>query len=349
MEENTIYIGIDMHSTHSVLAFLDEQGQLIDDIKVQTRSEPLKRAVSQVRGEHKQLVIEQGTQSTWAANLLSEQVDQVYICDPGENPSISRATYKNDVPDARELADLLRCGRITQQAWPLINQRLVFRKRYDYYLKTVARQTQARQYLISQLRYWGVAIPRGDGYTRSKLSDWLKQLPRPNVRRDMQRVADWVKQARQDQHRSWQAVEQIASDYPEIDWLQTVPGIAEKGSHGLSAYLMNPYRFPTVSKLYAYSGLGICQHRSDGAQVRGDHLLHGVSPLKAITYRAYVVAVHHTKADNVIKHFYQQSCQRSASERNARLNTQRKILKTCWSLWKHEAEFNPARFKGQGA
>jgi len=62
-----------------------------------------------------------------------------------------------------------------------------------------------------------------------------------------------------------------------------------------------------------------------------------------MSHRAWLCAAH-TKTDNEIKRFWKASCRRAASERNARLNTQRKIINVMWSLWKNGRIYDPKKF-----
>ena len=55
-----VYIGIDLHSKHSTIGYMNEQGQFIGQQKVQTTANNLVNQVVAITAERKHLTIEQG-------------------------------------------------------------------------------------------------------------------------------------------------------------------------------------------------------------------------------------------------------------------------------------------------
>jgi transposase len=64
----------------------------------------------------KRLALEECTLARWAARRLDPYVDEVFVCDPRENPLISRRARKSDRADAYALCRLLRLGRRTRRS-----------------------------------------------------------------------------------------------------------------------------------------------------------------------------------------------------------------------------------------
>lgn len=343
----TTYIGMDLHTNTSVFEWLDGEGRRGGYQEVVTHPDSLGKAIRRIPGDSKKLVFEQSGHSTWAAAALGEWVDELYVSDPRYNDRISKAKHKDDETDAARLAELLYENKIHQLYVPAMDQRLIFRKQYIYYERRRREATRAIQKLISQLRYWGVRIPTDQAYSASKATEWLEQVPpgiRPNIEQLYQAALLFDEQAEQ----AWQRITESGAGYPEIREFTKIFGIGPKGAHGLSAYIMDPHRFRRVSQLYAYSKLAVRHHSSQGKRTRREKLIPaGHGSLKAITHRAVTSALRHPGPDNEVWQFYQASLGRSDSEKNARLNTQRKILKTCWSIWKHNDEYRPGRFLGQ--
>ena len=69
----------------------------------------------------------------------------------------------------------------------------------------------------------------------------------------------------------------------------------------------------------------------------------GLGELKAVSHRAFMAAM---KGDNDVKRFYLASLKRTHDAVHARLNTQRKILGTMYSLWKKGASYQSRLFLG---
>jgi transposase len=125
--------------------------------------------------------------------------------------------------------------------------------------------------------------------------------------------------------------------------LRKVPGIGLIGSHLFVAYLQDPHRFESPGQLIRYCRLGIHSQSSDGQPLGYERLdRSGHGSLKAISYRAWLAALR--RGQGAVWEFYRQSQQRTGSALHARLNTQRKVLLTLWSLWRKGTEFDPNDF-----
>lgn len=70
----------------------------------------------------------------------------------------------------------------------------------------------------------------------------------------------------------------------------------------------------------------------------------GRTEMKDISYRAWKAGATQAKNDNEVKRFYQASLQRTGNHMHARGNTQRKILKAMWTIWKNHIPYDPQRF-----
>jgi transposase len=136
---------------------------------------------------------------------------------------------------------------------------------------------------------------------------------------------------------------QTGRQFPEVQRLRTIPGIGLVGAHLFVAYIQDPTRFKKFSQLTRYCRLGIRDRTSDDKPLGYQQLdRHGVGTLKAITYRAFLQAA--KRRTGPLWDCYQLSCRHTGSTTHARLNTQRKILLTLWTLWLTGREFEPEKF-----
>jgi transposase len=133
--------------------------------------------------------------------------------------------------------------------------------------------------------------------------------------------------------------------YPEIGRLRSVPGVGAIGAHVFVALIGDPRRFRRLSQLMRFCRLSIRDCSSDGKPLGYSRLERsGHGELKAISYRAYLVAL--KRCSGPVYQFYNQSLQRTLDEVHARLNTQRKIIQTLYRLWLDESSFDAKRFLG---
>ncbi|MGA9778694.1 MAG: transposase [Verrucomicrobiia bacterium] len=136
---------------------------------------------------------------------------------------------------------------------------------------------------------------------------------------------------------------QTGRPFPEIQHLRSVPGVGIIGAHLFVAFVQDPTRFKKFSRLTRYCRLAIHDQSSDGKPLGFEQLdRQGLSVLKTITYRAFLQAA--KRRSGPVWDFYQLSLRHGGSTTHARLNTQRKLLKTLWTLWRHQTDFDPKLF-----
>ena len=108
------YVGIDLHRRRSVIYRMDEAGEKIDCVRINNDPVWLAQEVGKApKGSH--VVIEATYGWYWAVDLLQEHGYVVHLSNPHGNDWGHRRV-KNDERDARDLADLLRLGRLAE-AW----------------------------------------------------------------------------------------------------------------------------------------------------------------------------------------------------------------------------------------
>jgi len=108
------YVGIDLHRRHSVIYAMDAEGERLFCDRIDNDSLRLLEVVS-AAGEGAEVVIEATYGWYWAVDLLRDAGFSVHLAHPSGN-DWGKRRVKNDERDARDLADLLRLGRLAE-AW----------------------------------------------------------------------------------------------------------------------------------------------------------------------------------------------------------------------------------------
>jgi hypothetical protein len=107
MKRSTKYVGLDVHQATTVTSVRAEDGHVIARTVLPTEA-AIVEYFRRMRGTV-HVTLDEGTQAQWLHGLLAPIVHRVLVCDRrGE----SRQGNKGDQPDADELSDLLRCGRL---------------------------------------------------------------------------------------------------------------------------------------------------------------------------------------------------------------------------------------------
>jgi transposase len=339
---NQLYIAIDRHSKHFVIGYMDKAGQYIQQRRVQTGAENLQREVARISADRKQLTIEQGNQSFWAAQMLAPYVDHLIICDPHYNRLIVDSEDKSDPIDTKSLCKLLRLGALKEIWRPkqMGHRRLFYGqvKEYEWINKQMV---IAKRRLQASLQHWGCQL-------KISKSDWkhpkqmLSRLGQPTLTGYLRPKLDHIKYLARQKADQLERIVQAGRGYPEIGEFQKMSGVGKVYSHTFSAYIQTPYRFSNRRQLISFSKLGVVSRSSDGRVLKGEHLSRaGHSSLKNLSYGIWKSAM---GSDNEVSGSYQASLDRCKDATHARLNTQRKILITLWSVWKNNWTYQPSKF-----
>lgn len=88
MNTTTLYAGLDIHATNTVIQSIDREGTMISGQELPTRAEALIGWARNYPHHQLQVILEQGTHARWVANALAPWVDRLVICDPATNALI---------------------------------------------------------------------------------------------------------------------------------------------------------------------------------------------------------------------------------------------------------------------
>ena len=108
-------VGMDLHRRRSVLVRMAEDGQKLSTARI-TNSPARLAAEIRRAGLHPKVVLEACYGWYWAADTLAAAGAEVHLAHPLGVKAFSHRRVKNDELDARDLADLLRMGRLAE-AW----------------------------------------------------------------------------------------------------------------------------------------------------------------------------------------------------------------------------------------
>lgn len=321
---------------------MNTQGRYVAQQQFRTTSNNLLNQVAAIPAEVKHLTIEQGNMTFWAAELLSEHVDELIVCDPRHNRLITQSANKNDRLDTHQLCKLFRLGELKEVWRPKqMGRRRVFYGQIKQYQRLTRTLTAYKNQLQAALRHWGmnVKLTPGDYRDPGKI---LEETSRPLLREELAAKFGVIRQLQDCKDQQFGRIIKTGRQFWEIAEFQKMSGVGPVCAHTFSGYIQPPHRFCRREQLIRFCQLGIRKRSSDGHQLRAERLdKAGHSALKNISHIAWKAA---QKTDNEVRRFYQASLAQTGKQVNARLNTQRKILITLWSIWKHNRTYRPEKF-----
>jgi transposase len=111
-----MFVGIDLHKLTLNAAVMDEEGKVLNEVKIKSEPDSLKN-FSESLPAKSDVVIESSSTCYWAYRVLSER-HNVVLSNPMKTKAIASAKVKTDKIDALTLANLLRGGYIAQSYIP---------------------------------------------------------------------------------------------------------------------------------------------------------------------------------------------------------------------------------------
>ena len=125
-------VGMDLHRRRSVLVRMTEAGEALETVRIVNDRDRL-AAVMARAGEAPEVVLEATYGWYWAADTLAELGASVHLAHPLGVKAFAYRRVKNDERDARDLAAMLRLGRLSE-GWiappPVRELRELVRYRY---------------------------------------------------------------------------------------------------------------------------------------------------------------------------------------------------------------------------
>lgn len=339
------YLAMDVHARHCTLGEMSADGTFRGNREFETSERSILNALNAVKAHRKYLTIEEGPLTFWAAQVANEIVTEVITCDPVENALIYKSPQKRDKVDTRRLCRLLRLGELKHVYQPQNDQRAIFKAAARHYIDLRDQLIGLKQKIKAMYRYWGVIDCFGQSvYSRKERSGFLSRIKHTVVRQQLQRLYQMMDTAAAAKQAAKKALKQLGRNYGEIREFKKIAGINDVNAHLFDALIQTPHRFASRSCFYRYCRLSVTDRSSDGKPLGYKRLEKaGLGELKALSHRAFMAAM---KGDNDVKRFYLASLKRTHDAVHARLNTQRKILGTMYSLWKKGASYQPGLFLG---
>jgi transposase len=261
------YVGIDYHKAYSVVATMNERGQLLNEARIPGNAPVAFAQYFQSLDGPAKVVLEGCRNWGYLYDLLHEiqPIEEVQLANAYKLRIIAEAQVKTDKIDARALANLLRGDLIPRLHVPSPKNRLrkdVLRQRVFW----VRQRTMIRNRVhILVDRQRGVSVPQLRDLFGKRGSDWLKQLqlPEPDatlLRQDlsvMERLNEQLKELDR-------LVEAENLNNRMATLLQSLPGVGPFFAAVMASEIDEAERFVSSARFCAYVGLSPTTSASGG-------------------------------------------------------------------------------------
>ena len=269
------YVGIDLHRRSSTIYRMSSTGKMLDCTKIPSQPLELAQAMA-AAGEAPEVVLESTYGWYWAADLLKELGASVHLAHPLGNNWGNRRV-KNDERDAKDLAAMLRLGRLAE-GWIAPPETRELRELVRYRFRLVAHRTSAKAQIHGVMAKNGILPVRKDmwGPSGTAQLDALELPMAYTIRieslRDLLEIYDREIDMLDDHiHR------QLKAD-PGYVTIQKVEGIGPVLGAIFCAEIGDVSRFPSPEQLCSWAGL-TPKHRESDDKVRRGPITKQGSPL----------------------------------------------------------------------
>jgi transposase len=341
------YIGLDVHATSCTAAVVDVRGKRLGSHVVETNGQALVEFFKTQAGTL-HVCMEEGTQATWLAELLSAQVAEVKVTQVSE----SRGP-KSDQRDAFDLADGMRTGRLQTSVFKPMGSFTTLRQLVKAHRMIVQDTVRVQNRIRALFRARGMLIPgKRRLYAKQTREEILQMLPASS------RMAAAILFEQYDalcltRDRAEKELVAESGKHDETRWLQTCPGVGEIRAARIAATVVTPDRFRTRAQYWAYCGLGIVTRSSSdwvrtpsGAwkrapvqQTRGLNLNHNAM-MKEV-YKGAATTVIQQHPDEPLHKDYERMLAAGTKPNLAKLTLARKIAAITLAMWKKKEAYEP--------
>jgi len=256
------HVAIDLHDEYSQICVMTQAREVVLEAKVRTT----RAALGDFFGNRQRcrVIFEAGPHALWVGELLTELGHEPIACHARRVRLIAESRNKNDRVDAQLLArlslsDLELIKPIQQRSRKTLEQRSLIRSRSAL----VETQKRLRTMLRGMVKPFGVRLAAGKKRALNELAQVeLPALARVSVDAVLRTLEVTAAQIRElDQH-----IEQLTTDHPVADRLQTIPGVGPLVAITFIHAIEDPARFRS-SEVGPYLGLTPSNRSSAGKKL----------------------------------------------------------------------------------
>jgi transposase len=250
------YVGIDVHKKHCQAAVLDEDGELLDQIRFLNKKKDIKEFALKLltfRDDVKAVVESTGNLWIQIHDILEKFGIDVSLSNPGKTRLIAEAKNKTDKVDAKILARLLRADMLFTcyvLGEEIRNRREFLRHR----LNLVKMRTMVKTRIHSLLDKYTLRSPY-NSWTKKWVA-WLREqdlgfMDNAIIKGQLAILETFNEQIRVMEDK----IAAIAVDDPQVKLLMTMPGIGYFTASLLVAEIGDINRFGNAKKISSWAGL----------------------------------------------------------------------------------------------
>ena len=263
------YVGIDVHKKMCQAAILDEEGELLDEIRFRNDAEGIEdfaMKLTTFRDDVKTVVESTGNLWIQTHDRLESHGFDAALSNPYKTRLIAEAKIKTDKVDAKTLARLLRADMLSTCYVPNEEKRSR-RELLRHRMKLVKTRTEVRNRIHSLLDKHGLRIPYRTPFSKKAVS-WLREQSLSFMDDAILRSDLAILEAVDEQVGFMEEkIAALAVEDPQVRLLMTMTGVGYFTAMLLLAEIGDINRFSSDKRLASWAGLAPSVHQS-GEKIR---------------------------------------------------------------------------------
>lgn len=343
------YVGMDVHKSVTVIAVLDEQGQIISMSKVRTKTDPILEFFRGLSGQIN-VVLEEGNWSNWLYALIKPLVSAIMVCETRQY-KLNGNGNKTDEIDAQALAERLRMGDL-KAVYKGDDRLRQMRDLFRAYANLVEDSTRVMNRIKAIYRGRGIDCNGPSVFRLDQRPDWLAKLPDQAVQFRTQTLMKELDTLQELRKEAKTRLITEAKQSPDYKFLVSIPSIGAVRAASLLAIVGRPERFRTKRQFWPYCGFAVVVHTSSefieiGGQIikkqkktstRGLNRNH--HPFLKGLFKGAAITI---LQDAAWRAYYDQMIEKKKRPEMARLSIARKIAAVTLAVWQQHEDYDQGK------
>lgn len=352
---NHKYVALDVHQSSIVLLVVDQTGKQLQHSILETNADTITAFFKGLSGTI-HATFEEGTHSDWLFDIINPMVAELIVCNPRHN-HLLKAGNKNDLIDAKKLADLLRAGLLKPVYHGAASTRPL-KQMVHCYDALVSDTTRVMNRIKARFRSQAIACSGRAVYQPSKRKQWLGLISEQATRFRIEmlyRELDMLKELRREASRKMLAQARLN---PAYKILKQVPGLGPIRVAQVLAAAGSPYRFRTKRQWWSYCGLAVVSRTSADYQIVEGQIVRSRKPgqTRGLNWshnhrlkQVFKSAALESLKQEEMKNYYEQHRARGLRAEIARVQVARKLAAITLAVWKKRESYDKKQMRSKAA
>ena len=328
------YLGIDVHKTDAYVAVMDEEGTLVEEVRVANAD--LDEIAQKYEGG--EAALEAGSNHFTIYDELEQYLD-VTLANPAKADWLANQRQKSDRRDAKNLARYLRLNDVPEsyvQPEEYRRYRALARGRKKF----VDKRNDFKNEVNSLLDQNGITYDGSlwtdegrefldeltlDGPSQLLLEKWLEAID------------EFTEKITELQEK----IEREAVDVEEVELLMTAPGVASYSGLMIHSEIGEVERFDRSEEVVSYAGLDPVIRESGDSRREGAISKEGNGNLRWILVQCANVAVHNVKDPYLSQFYWRLRNSQNKPHKVAIVATARKLLVALFNMLRKNEPYDP--------